>query len=296
MQDGLEKLKSIGIDKIYLKTHIAKKFIQDILDEKLCSMSYVQLNGFVSILEREYDINLDFLRERSKDVCKNTQIDYKKREVPVRSSIKNDSKGYGFFYKLLIFATIIAIFFYIGIHNNNSLDEAMPSHDVIQSAKDTLELNNPPTIQESKITQSPLLDQNESLEETITTNNELNQSIVDGDLNSTATDTESIKSEESRSSVKEENKSLVIEPKEEIWLGITDLQTHKKSQKLFNSKLELDANNDYLLHFGHSKLSIGIGTNIKDYNSKSGIRFYLKDGVLQEISSEEFIKLSGSQR
>lgn len=293
MQDSLEKLKSIGVDKIYLKTHIAKKFIQDILDEKLCSMSYVQLNGFVSILEREYDVNLDFLRERSKDVCKNTQIDYQKKDVALKSSIKNDSKGYGFFYKLLIFATIIAIFFYIGLNNNNnSLDEALPSHDTIQSASQTLELSTPPITQDNQASQIVEPTQ----EEILNTTQEENQSIIEDDSNQTISPEVTKMQEIKPSTTKEQKLSLIIEPKEEVWLGIVDLQTHKKSQKLFNSKLELDASNEYLLHFGHSRLSISVGDNLKDYNSKSGIRFHFKDGELQEINSEEFIKLSGSQR
>ena len=60
---GLEKLREIGTHKIFERTHIAKKFVEDILNENFSSMNRVQFAGFLSILEREYNLDLHELSE-----------------------------------------------------------------------------------------------------------------------------------------------------------------------------------------------------------------------------------------
>ena len=55
---GIETLREIGSQKISEQTHIAKKFVEDILNENFDSMNKIQFAGFISILEREYGVDL----------------------------------------------------------------------------------------------------------------------------------------------------------------------------------------------------------------------------------------------
>jgi len=64
---GMEKLREIGAHKIFEQTHIAKKFVEDILNGNYASMNKIQFSGFISILEREYGVDLHEVREDYND-------------------------------------------------------------------------------------------------------------------------------------------------------------------------------------------------------------------------------------
>lgn len=64
VNEGFEKLGTIGAQKINEKTHISKYHVQALLHNNFDDMTKIQFLGFVSILEREYNLHLDDLRER----------------------------------------------------------------------------------------------------------------------------------------------------------------------------------------------------------------------------------------
>ena len=63
MSEGLKKLQEIGAQKIYEDTHIALSYVQSILHESFEGLNKVQFIGFISILEREYSLTLEELKE-----------------------------------------------------------------------------------------------------------------------------------------------------------------------------------------------------------------------------------------
>jgi hypothetical protein len=67
MSDGLNKLKSIGAQKIHEKTHIARHHVQAVIHETFDDMTKIQLLGFISILEREYSVDLSDLKIKVQD-------------------------------------------------------------------------------------------------------------------------------------------------------------------------------------------------------------------------------------
>ena len=93
MNKGLKKLKSIGSQKIHETTHISKAHVQAILDEKFDNLHSVQLAGFVSILEREYDIDLSELKNNAiLYFNENIQEDLEEKNVNVRSEERRVGK------------------------------------------------------------------------------------------------------------------------------------------------------------------------------------------------------------
>ena len=63
MNEELEKLQSVGAQKIYETTHIPITHIQSILHGSFEGFSKVQFVGFISILEREYQQDLSILKK-----------------------------------------------------------------------------------------------------------------------------------------------------------------------------------------------------------------------------------------
>ena len=64
MSEALERLQKLGAQKIYEDTHIPIKHVQAILHESFEGFSKVQFLGFISILEKEYSLELQELHEK----------------------------------------------------------------------------------------------------------------------------------------------------------------------------------------------------------------------------------------
>ncbi|WP_373071283.1 hypothetical protein [Sulfurimonas sp.] len=62
LKDNYEALKKIGAQKIHEQTHIPKIQCEDLVNGYFESMNKIQFTGFVSILEREYSLDLRALK------------------------------------------------------------------------------------------------------------------------------------------------------------------------------------------------------------------------------------------
>ena len=67
MSSGLEKLRSIGVQKIHEQTHIARHHVKALLHESFDNISRVHFLGFISILEREYGVDLSELKAKGEE-------------------------------------------------------------------------------------------------------------------------------------------------------------------------------------------------------------------------------------
>lgn len=291
MGEDLEKLRAIGVQKIHEKTHIARKFVQDLLDENYSSMNFVQYNGFLSILEKEYKLDLSAMKQKAKSYY-NAQKPSSKKERAIKEVTKNRQKRdmrsfYGFI------AIILFVFFAIYLADLSKQEEVVRvDNSAIESAKQAviikaIEQNRSSVLED--LNQSIIIDENitqqyqeEKIEENITQSATVKEQIIE-EVNQTKQPLSA-------------HNIITITPKEQIWLGYIDLSNYKKSQKLFADKLELEANKEWLLYFGHSFLSIQTPNEAREYNSKSSIRFLYKDSKLKEISSDEFVVLNKGQK
>ena len=62
MNEALDALKALGAEKVHEDTHISRKNIEAIFSRSYGGMNPVQFGGFVSILEREYGLDLSGLK------------------------------------------------------------------------------------------------------------------------------------------------------------------------------------------------------------------------------------------
>ncbi len=91
MSEGLEKLQGIGFQKIHENTHISKSHIKAILEHSFDKMTKIQFCGFISILEREYSIKLDRLREEGLEYFQqNSATPIQEADVFTESKIKKN--------------------------------------------------------------------------------------------------------------------------------------------------------------------------------------------------------------
>ncbi len=122
MSSGLEQLKAIGIQKIHEQTHISRQSIQSILDRDYNSISRVQFNGFLTILEREYKIDLSEL----KNEFSAQQGAIEKTQIPPASGSMNSPTRESGQKKGILLIAIAAIVLIVAAISFSSDDDAAP--------------------------------------------------------------------------------------------------------------------------------------------------------------------------
>ncbi|MDY0116244.1 MAG: hypothetical protein RBR59_01550 [Sulfurimonadaceae bacterium] len=258
--EGFEKLKTIGAQKIHEKTHISKYHVQALLHNNFDEMTKIQFLGFVSILEREYNLHLDELRERGLEHFYNLRAISEDKRIFLQP---NKTKSNSTFYVVLV-----TIFILIGMSY---------SYFVTQEEQELIV-----TIQDNetiKIVQEEILGISDDLNST--ENNEtINQEVLE--------EAALFQAEE----LAHKELSLKIIPHAKLWLGYIDLSTHRKLQTTTSNPIELDPNKDWLLSLGHADVSVLVHGVTHKYNKATNIRFLYKDHEFKEISFSEFKSLN----
>lgn len=255
---GIEKLRDIGANKIFEQTHIAKKFVEDILNENFASMNKIQFAGFISILEREYNLDLHELREAYND--KFNKAESKKGEPFVISAQEGEKTSGN--KNLYVAGGLIAAGVLVAVLSfSNAPDEKKiaPKQAVEVTAQTNDELDTI-TIQEAKVNL-----------------NHLGNTTV-----------ETLKPQEEVTIEPVHLGKFEVIPRSELWIGIVDLETFKRTQKLGSVPFELASDKNWLLVMGHGYVNFEVNGEEKKFKDENKVWFAYENGTLQKLTRSEF--------
>ncbi len=256
---GLEKLREIGAHKIFEQTHIARKFVEDILKGNFSTMNRVQFAGFISILEREYNVDLHELTE---EYNAHFNLDSSKDKEPFVVSIQENSektKNTKMYVAAGLVLAGVALAFYSFLGSSES---------------------------EKISVQAPV-------EVTIPENEELNNTTIEearshlGQLDQKA----DVSTEEAPVEVTVEPVHLgkfEIIPRSNLWIGIIDLDTFKRTQRLGSEPFELASDKEWLLVMGHGYVNFSVNGEEQSFKEEKKVWFSYENGVLRQLSRSEF--------
>lgn len=256
---GLEKLREIGVEKIHDQTHIARKFVEDILNEKYFSMNKIQFAGFISIIERDYNMDLHELIEAYNARLKKENTEDEEPFVVSAQESEQQEKKKGIYLigALTAAGILLAIFtLYSGV------DEEplhMPVLKIESEPADS-ELNNS-TIEEAKTNLTQLGNGADAIEA-----EELNATLEP---------------------VIQISKFEII-PQSNLWIGIIDLETFSRTQKLTSSPFELAADKEWLLVMGHGFVHFDVNGEEMQFKDEKKVWFAYENGKLTKLSRREF--------
>ena len=271
MSDGLEKLRSIGAQKIHEDTHISLSNVEILLDENFEKTQKVQILGFISILEREYKVNLDSLRQDVKEYFKNLE----ETTPPKEYVIEEKSPSLPLKHKVIIAALVVILIAMVVAFKMVSFDEKLQ-----EESNATTVTTQKSNFSKEPNTTEPVVEQFQEEQEA-----EMTGSAENKDTNKSL----HVKSNDEVQKEKQAPvNSLVIMPRTKVWLGYIDLKNHKKRQTVTKGSLELNASRDYLLTFGHGYIDIQVGNEIKSFKKAKSIKFVYENGELKEITNDEF--------
>jgi len=261
--EGLEILKGVGAQKIHEKTHIPKEYIQAIIHGSFEGISKLQFYGFLSILEREYSVELKSLKEKA-DEYYNDLDNHTQNNLHSVFMVVEQNKSHlvrNIIIVLLLIFGALGFYVYNVIKHGNAQEVTVEklNDTTIEKAKEVIKDVN---ISDDNISQSTLKELPE-----INTTQELN-----------ITKKELIKN------------SLEVIPDKKVWLGYIDLQDNKHHQKVVQKSFTFNPDENCIIVFGHGYLEMKVNGVARRYNTKNNIRFLYKDGNLTKIDYKEFKK------
>jgi len=264
MSYGLDKLKLIGAQKIHEATHLTKQHVQSILSENFEGIGKVQFIGFISILEREYDVDLSELKSKGLEYFQEKEVD----ETVIHNNVFVTPKKKTNLVPIYIGITVVL---FVGV----TIFSLLSSSSGVKTQNTQLEeLDNKTINSAEKIIESTIVDINNSVDK----NNTIKKSII--------------KKEE----VKVVTNSLKVRPKSKVWMGYIDIKTYKKRQKVFKDEFTMDTKKDWIIVFGHGHLEMIVNGNVKNFSGNNNLRFLYKDGNLTKITLKEFIRLNRGKK
>ncbi|MDD5372382.1 MAG: hypothetical protein PHO62_03025 [Sulfurimonas sp.] len=306
MSEDFEKLKSIGVQKIHEATHIPRTHVQAILDENFEDLHSVQLTGFISILEREYSLNLSKLKNKSKEYFENKKPVHKSKKSATLLIASKKKKNF-----TLIYAALgVVIFIMFAIYNKPSDGEISKiDNSVIKSAQDSL-LVVADEKNASKVEDSTAINAQKTLEPAVQQEmmqnpvepvaqpikQEAVQEVVSQEAIAKAL--QEVTQEANKTVIQETAKEatnglpLKIVSKNKVWLGYIDLSDYKQNQKTVVGEFALDSAKNWLIVLGHGLIEIEVGGVVKKFEKAQNIRFSYINSELKEIDAEEFKKLN----
>jgi hypothetical protein len=282
MEESLKILKDIGAQQIHKDTHIAKEHVQAIIHGSYDDLNNIQFLGFVSILEREYKVDLSELKNKAKEhfdeIASKSAEDPHVFVTPERE--QNNATVYVALGIVIFLSVIYYSYGYLSSMADNNITEI--DNTQIEDAKKIVA-----TSHESERTPVIVVD-------------DLNGSEgkAADDMNQTESLTTTV--EELLEEVVEEPvkvvRTLKILPKNKIWAGYINIETNQKYQKIFRKEFAIDVSENWLLLFGSGTVHLEVNGEKKTFSSKQNMRFKYVDGEFTKITVTEFKELNKGRK
>ncbi|EAL5740677.1 hypothetical protein DR740_04560 [Campylobacter lari] len=282
--DSWKKLEDLNLLEVQKRTQIEIACLEYIIKKDFKSLSRFNVNGFIKILQREYELDFSNFLEEYHAYLEENGIE-KKNHVhisPRMNSYTKESSSVWYIVIIVVVLLIVALAWGVSrFFQSSTLDE-----------NTTNVLNQEQVVLEEKV------DENETpivnfFADDVIENNETNTTILETtDENNTIEET---LEDNASLNMPEENmvllKESIIKPSAELWLGMVDLKTFRKSSLTIKNDYVLSLDKDMLITTGHAAFSLNDENN-NTLEFKNGVSKFLmiKDGKIKQITKAEFIK------
>ncbi|WP_257906359.1 hypothetical protein UPTC15744_01506 [Campylobacter lari] len=283
--DSWKKLEDLNLLEVQKRTQIEIACLEYIIKKDFKSLSRFNVNGFIKILQREYELDFSNFLEEYHTYLEENGIE-KKNHVyiaPRMNSYTKESSSVWYIVIIVVVLLIVALAWGVSrFFQSSTLDE-----------NTTNVLNQEQVVLEEKV------DENETpvvnfFADDVIENNETNTTILELTDESNNTIEETLEDNASLN-MPEENmvllKESIIKPSAELWLGMVDLKTFRKSSLTIKNDYTLSLDKDMLITTGHAAFSLNDENN-NTLEFKNGVSKFLmiKDGKIKQITKAEFVK------
>jgi hypothetical protein len=256
MADTFHGLQKQSIESIYEKTRIPHENIKKLLAKDFTAFSKVQFLGFISILEREYDLNLQELKDEyflatgtaPNETHLPEALITPKKKKPLNKRVL----------LLVLFISVAAAIIYVIVKTM-----ALEPEDAVKT---------PPKVLQN--VKNRIQEINETKQLAVA------EALVVEEENSTA-DEASIEKAEAP-------KRLIILPKRRVWMGLIEQPDGKRIQKIIDGPYEINTSKEWLMVFGHGYIDIEFDNKLSEYSDQNKVWFMYEGGNFEALDRETF--------
>lgn len=266
-----EDLQSLGTEKIHERTHISRDKLESVLSKSYGEIGRVQFMGYMSILEREYGIDLSDIKQEYTEFSQtHTDIAALKESVILQSV--SSSKPKWIIAGIILIVMLMAAGYFL-----QGKMSAAPSEEVM----------NLTTLAVEVVHEMNDLNQSET--------NETNVTVVPGviaEVNQTLTSAPSVTV---AAPAIASGKVLTITPNYKVWYGMIDMANGERVQNITADPIIVDTTKNWLIFLGHGRVEIESSSGKTVLKEKETVRFVCENGSLKQLTRDEFIARNGGK-
>ncbi len=295
MQKNLEYLKTLNINDMHNTTHISISSLEAILSRSYDKLERIHFSGFISILEREYQVDLSDIRSEYAAFHPKPQVQHAAANVNamLKETPKKENQK-GWLVLLLIVVGVLAAFFFVNKYILNTQKFSFSSevnNSEINAAKETMHNNATvkPYLNKEKQVRSDDTNKQEAPPPAavVTTTPEKvdgveviqTQPITEGEI-------------VSQTSGVSYNDQVTIIPHKKVWIGLIALPSMKKKNIVTSDEVKIDDTKDWLIALGHAEVDVQQDSELLTFKGAKPIYFIYEYGTLRQIDKAEFKELN----
>ncbi|MDR0580361.1 MAG: hypothetical protein LBG21_07165 [Campylobacteraceae bacterium] len=275
-KDGIEKLEDIGLREVSRKTYIELNYLKLMVNKEFSSLQRVKTLGFVKIIQREYDINMDDWVKEFEEYFQQDNHEKPKEQnsdtiLEPRKNTKRSKSIYTVF--AVLFLILFMIFAYSFTRGRTGHIESIPiisnitiENDTVEDALDDIDVRQ---LDDITINEDSIINMTD--EDSTNETDDINQQTI-------------------------KNLKAKISPNTTVWIGVIELATSKKHSYLQEHDMDIDLNKEQLIITGHGDFTLK-AENISDrtFDPRKKTFFYVSDGKINEVKENEFLLLNGGK-
>ena len=266
--ETFEDLQALGAEKIHERTHISRDKVELILTKSYGDIGKVQFMGFMSILEREYGIDLSDIRYEYTLFRNEHDKTLPQKESVILQPASNARKKWMIAGAVVIGALITGGYVVQNVVSNEPKEEVMTLSTVdVEALKEPVDEN-----------MTGMVESNETIES--------NATVAAAETNAT---------QPPASEAVNAAKGLIIHPVYKVWIGMIDLATGEKQQKITGDPIEVDTSKNWLMVLGHGRIEIETPEGKNLLKDKNTVYFACENGQLKQLTKSEFVERNGGK-
>lgn len=258
---AVETLRQIGAEAISAKTHISPFNVRALLAEDFDRFSAVQFSGFVTIIEREYDVDLSEWRQRFAQHSSEPETVLSDHENdPFANAAKAKKKHRRTMMAVVALLILLIIVTVMVLGGGRAEEKIELNNTAIEAAKEKLASLSSASEANTTMTQTEAIQQSHQ-SEAAEAQMQPEAAVYD---------------------------DVIIRPRTKVWLGVIDAKTHKRYTRTTAQPWRLDGSKEWLIVTGHGLLSLECGGIDASFAQRDRLLFLYEDGKCRQIDAAEF--------
>ena len=292
-------LEENSVRAISQKTKISEDNLENLLNKNFDALKKIKTLGFISIIEREYNADLNALREEAKEYYGDVKED---QSVTLGRPIMEEKKGKSKFFMLVIFALLgYATWYFLTQFDKKNLSEMIPFIDesTIESfiGDKKVESSDVENLSIAKVSVDAVSEKQDAevvAQSEVTTEEavpQANENSVEHDTENSVEVTQTVEDITPQTVTK---KIVSIVPVNRLWFGLVNADTKAREHFSVSETFELDVSTQsWLVATSSAAFSLQEGDETKEFNDAKEHYFKIDANGIEVLNKSDYIALGG---